>query len=274
MPHQFLAMVVAEVRKVFTRGSGLAALVVALLVPLGTVAVVFGVRNSGFEFNQTDVSELLKPSVVDIAGWALKVRNFFVLPLCLLLAAASSVAGEYGARTLRELAVRPIPRWSILAAKLLALFTLSLATLVLTLLPALALGFAMFGLPEAGGVVSADAPGLADVLLGYLATLASDMGLYALAMLASLFVGSVGGVIVSMTLLLLADFVVGVALKAAGTFGVEAAATLVPWTLGNALACWEGYANGWNAAQFGALGAFTVAASAIAVVRFNRMDVP
>lgn len=274
MPHQFLSMVVAEVRKVFTRGSGLAALAVALLVPLGTVAVVFGVRSSGFELNNTDVAELLKPSVVDIAGWSLKVRNFFVLPLCLLLAAASSVAGEYGARTLRELAVRPVPRWSILAAKLLALFTLSLATLVLTLLPALALGFTLFGLPDPGGASPADAPGLADVVLGYLATLASDMGLYAIAMLVSLLVGSVGGVIVSMTLLLLADTVLGVALKAAGTFGVEAAASLVPWTLGNALGCWEGYASEWNPSQFGALAIFTVVASAIGVVRFDRMDVP
>lgn len=271
MPRQFIPMVIAEVRKVFTRGSGLAALATALLVGLLSVAAMWMVRSwgeGGPSLNGMPVNELVQLDGVTCAGWALRARNFFVLPLFLLLATASSVAGEYGARTLRELIVRPVPRWSVLAAKVLSQSALSMATLVLTLLPSLGLGLILFGLPAGEGA------GWADVVGGYAASFLSDLGLCAIAVLVSLLVGSVGGVVVAIVLLLLGDLALRAGLSAAGMFGIEEAAALAPWTLGNALSCWEGYQDGWNVAQFGALGAFTVAAFALATVRFQRMDVP
>ena len=46
MPPHFLAMVVAELRAVFARGSGLGAVVVSLVIGVGTVAVMFWVHGN------------------------------------------------------------------------------------------------------------------------------------------------------------------------------------------------------------------------------------
>lgn len=275
MPRQLPAMVVAEVRKVFTRGSAMAALVVALVVGLGAVLVMWkieGMTEGGPSVNGTPVSQMVSASGIDVAGGALWARNFFVLPLFLLLAGASAVGGELGDRTLRELVVRPVPRWSVLVAKLLALALLSATTLVLTLVPSLALGTALFGLAPADAGI--DTPTVTALLGGYAASFLSDIGLLTIVSAVSLVVPSVGGTVVAVALVLLVDLAIRGLLSLLSTFGVAEAAQLQPWTLGNALACWEGWKDGWDVAQFGALGAFVVVAVAFAVARFHRMDVP
>jgi ABC-2 type transport system permease protein len=268
-------MVLAEMRKVFTRGSGIATLIIALVVGLGAVFVYWEISRAGEggpSLNGTPLSQVVKASGIDASGAALTARNFFVLPLFLLLASASSVGGEFSDRTLRELVVRPVSRWSVLAAKILALSSLSLLSLVLTLVPSLALGTAVFGLHPADA--GADAATVTALLGGYGASFLSDLGLLVIATAASLVLPSVGGTVVAVVLVLMLDKMVGWLLKLLGMMGVESAATLVPWTLGNALGCWEGWKDGWNPAQFGALAAFVAASSAFAVARFHRMDVP
>ncbi|HND33873.1 MAG TPA: ABC transporter permease subunit, partial [Myxococcota bacterium] len=149
IPAHFPMMVVAELRKTFSKGSGIAALIVALLVGILTAAAVYQVQHmEGASINGTSVSELVTVDAVQIAGYALRVRNFFVLPMFLVLGMAGSVAGELSDRTLRELLVRPVSRASVLFAKLTASGILSLITLTLTLLPAFALGALLFGLPK------------------------------------------------------------------------------------------------------------------------------
>ncbi|MFZ5478254.1 MAG: ABC transporter permease subunit [Myxococcota bacterium] len=272
-PKHFLLMVGAETRKVFTRGSGIAALIVAVLAGLAVAGGVKGIQDwgvaQGANINGMSAADLLQASGPAIAGWSLATRNFFVLPLFLLLSAAGAVAGEHRDRTLRELIVRPVPRWSVLAAKLAALSLLSIASLALTLGPSLGLGVALWGATPLPGQ-----PGMGDVALGYAASFLSDVGLLAIAMLLSLFVGSVGGVVVTMTLLLMADLALRGVLALAAQFGVEAAATLQPWTLGNALGCWEGFEGGWEPARFVALAALLVVSCGLGVARFARMDVP
>lgn len=275
MPRQFGAMVVAEIRKVFSRGSAIAAVALAAVIGFLAVLVLWRLQNmgeGGFSLNGTPVGELVKGSGIDVSGWALQARNFFVLPLLLLLAGASATGGELGDRTLRELVVRPVPRWSVLAAKLLALTLLSAVTLIVTLVPSLALGTALFGLTLENGPV--DAPTLGALLGGYGASLLSDVGLLCIVTAVSLFVPSVGGTVVAMALVLLADKALGGLLWLLGMVGMEGAATLEPWTLGNALGAWEGWSEGWEPARFGALSVFIVASCAVAVVRFRRMDVP
>ncbi len=271
IPRQFPRMVVAETRKVFTSGSAIAAITIAVLVAIGAV---FGVWQWGHMRDSFSASVNGQETVSNftssgeyVAGWALWARNFFLLPLFLLLATAGSVAGELGERTLRELVVRPVPRWSILAAKMLALCALSVATLVVTLVLSLGLGSAFFGLDAAGGSLS-------SLLLGYAASFLSDVGLISLTMLASMLVSSVGGVVVAMLLLLILDFGLGLLLKLLGAVGVEQAALVVPYTLGNALGAWNGFEKGWDPVQFGALGVYVVVSAVFAVARFHRMDVP
>ncbi len=274
MPRQFPAMIAAEIRKVFTRGSALAALIVALVVGLGAVAVLWkvqGMAEGGPSVNGTPVSQIVNASGIDAAGGALWARNFFVLPLFLLLAGASAVGGELGDRTLRELVVRPVPRWSVLAAKLVALSLLSAVSLVLTLVPSLGLGTLIFGLSAEGAV---DGPTVGALLGGYAASFLSDVGLLAIVSAVSLVVPSVGGTVVAVALVLLVDLAIRGLLSLLGMLGVEGAAKVEPWTLGNALACWEGWKDGWDLAQFGALAAFVAGSLAFAIARFHRMDVP
>ena len=274
MPRNFPAMVAAEIRKVFTRGSAIAALVVALVVGFGAVLVswrVAGMGEGGMSLNGTPVSQLVRTSGIDIAGGALWARNFFVLPLFLLLAGASATGGELADRTLRELVVRPVSRWSVVTAKFLALALLSAASLVLTLVPSLALGAALFGLSPSDAPI--DGPSLGALLGGYGASFLSDLGLLSIAMAVSFVVPSVGGTVVAVALLLLTDAALRGLLSFLGFVGVTGAAALKPYLLGTALACWEGWKDGWELAPFGALAAFITLAYGFMVARFARMDV-
>ena len=276
MPRHFHRMVLAELRKVFTRGSGYAALAIALFVGLAAVFGYWNISRMGegdLSVNGTPLSQIVTASGVEVSGWALWARNFFVLPLFLLLAAASSLGGELGDRTLRELVVRPVSRWSVLAAKLAALSTLSAATLLLTLLPSLGLGTALFGLQ--GPAAGAGAPEVSSLLMGYAASFLSDVGLLSIAMASSLVMPSVGGTLVAVVLLLMIDKGAGLLLKLLEMVGVTQAAQFVPFTLGHALACWEGWKGGeWEPTSFIGLGVLISACFTIAMVRFQRMDVP
>jgi hypothetical protein len=260
-------MIAAETRTVFSRPSARAALALALLVGFTAIGATGALRDLAAS-NAAGPEALANLSGVGAGGWALQARNFFVLPLLLVLSAAASVAGELSDHTMRELAGRPVPRWSILLVKLASLACLSALTLVLTALPALGLGVAMFG------AAAEAAPGLLDVVGGYLATFLSDVGLLLLAMLLSLFVRSVGGVVVTLTLLLLADLGLRGLLALASSFGAREADALRPWTLGNALGCWEGWSGGYDPQRFLALAVFSVVAAAASVARFRSMDVP
>lgn len=276
MPRHFPAMILAEIRKVFTRGSGIAALVIALMVGLGAVAgyawIHSGSGEDGMSVNGTPISQVFPASGLTVAGAALWARNFFVLPLFLLLASASTVGGELSDRTLREIVVRPVPRWSVLTSKLIALATLAAATLLVTLLPSLGLGIARFGLTLE--VPPPDAATLVDLLGAYGASFLSDIVLSALAMAMSLVVPSVGGSVVAVALLLMADKAVYYLLKALSFFGLKEADAALPWTLNNAMDAWKGWEADWNPAQFGALAIFLAIFLGFSMVRFQRMDVP
>jgi ABC-type transport system involved in multi-copper enzyme maturation permease subunit len=277
MPRQFFAMVRVEMLKVYTRGSGIGALFVALAVPLLAVFVLhslMGMQDSA-QFNGQPLRGFLQFDVVSVGGKALYARNFFVLPLLLFLATAASVAGENADRTLRELMVRPVPRWSILAAKMIALWTLSAATLALTFAGAVGLGWAVFGGPAIDQSVAEGSESLARLVMGYAASFVSDMALIALGMALSSFVRSVGGVVASLILVLLVDKVVWLILKGLGfVLQEEWPKTAVKWTLSGAMGCWENWESTFEPGQFVAVVVIGAVATAIAVVRFARTDVP
>ncbi len=268
----FLAMVRAEARAIYGRGSARMAVVVALLCGL-VVALAMqwlfsraGMGDVDAQINGNPISQMVEFSAGAVGGWALRLRNFFVLPLVLLLATAGSVAGELGDQTLREALVRPVPRWSVLAAKFVVLASLALLTQVLTLAPALSAGMAFFG---AEGPTAVD-----DVLLGYAASWLSDLGLIAIGMLVSTFVRSVGAVVVGTMLVLMADMGIRAVLQGMiwmGATGAEAIQRAMP---GNALACWEGFTGDWDPAAF--VGMVVILGLALAATgwRFSRLDVP
>ena len=271
IPAHLPTMIAAEIRAIFGRASGMAVLAVSLVV--GVVAsgsLLYlqsrtGSPDAVAQFNGVPITSMMDFSAQSAAAWGLKARNFFVLPVLLLLAAASTLAGELGDRTLREVLVRPVPRWSVLAAKLAALVLLSLASHLLT-----------FALAFGGGLLlGTESPTpLSAVGLGYLASWGSDLGVLLIGFAASVFVQSVGGVVVGVLLFLMADTFVRMALWGLDKLGIAWAATAGQFMPGNALACWEGFQEGWLLAQFAGLAVLVVVAGFVAVARFQRMDVP
>lgn len=276
MPPHFLAMVVAELRAVFARGSGLGAVVVSLIIGVGAAAVMYWVHaNMGdAQINNSSMGDFVQFSGANCAGWALAARNFLILPLLLLLATGSSLAGELSDSTLREVLVRPVPRWSVMLAKLLALMVLSATTLLATLAPSLVGGAAMFGM---------DGPTV-DLLLGYAATLGTDLGIISFGLLASTVVRSVGGVVVSVILLLIFDGgarlllwgrekVISLLQTSTGTEVEEVAVHYSQFLPGAALDCWKGWSDGWAWEPFAGLGVLVVLCLGVTLWRFSRMDV-
>jgi len=256
----------AELRLVFGSVSGRLALAVAAVVGLvavaATQAVVRGVAEAEDGSLVQAISEV---SAIEVAGWALVGRNFFVLPLVLLLAAGRAQAGELGRHTLREALLRPVGRSDLLLAKLSALAALSASTLAVTASLSLGLGMVLF------------APGtrpVSEVLLGYLASGASDLGLLCLGLLVGCFVRSAGTVVVGTVLALVADAALRAALTLMGVVGVEGAGELAGLLPGAALACWEGWESGWEPGRFVGLAPLVGVSLGAALWRFERMDIP
>lgn len=283
MPRQFFRMVAVEALKVFSRGSGVGALIVAVLVGALSALAMYALMGmqEGVQLNGQGLGGLMQFDVVGVGAKALWARNFMVLPLLLFLATGASMAGEHADRTLRELVVRPVPRWSILAAKFTALSGLSAATLVATFGTALVLGWPLVGAPAIDQSVAEGAESLSRLALGYAASFVSDLCLIALGLALSTFVRSVGGVVVSLMLVLLADRAIWTGLNGIGmvqrlTEGAPApwVDELLKWTLVGAQACWEGWESAFEPGQFVAVTVYTVLAALIAVLRFSRSDVP
>jgi ABC-type transport system involved in multi-copper enzyme maturation permease subunit len=266
MPKHILQMIRVEMQAVFGRSSGRAALVLAALVPIVVAIGLAWFQNKTVDarFNGMAVSELADLSMRGCGGYALMLRNMVVLPLLLVLATAASVAGERRDNTLREVLVRPIPRWSVVLSKAAALWTLSGASLVITAVFSIGLGAGLFDTTES----------ISDLGQGYLACLLTDLGLIGLAMLAASLVRSVGGVVVILILLMMVDIAGRGVLTLAGNFGMEDAAAIAAFFPGAALDAWEGWKDGFQLDPFIGLGVLILGSLGLTCVRFQRMDVP
>ena len=264
IPRHFPRMVAAELRVVFGRASGRLALAVALIVGVLAVALMYAGHEYGGNVQQNGAPVVFSYSATDCASWALRGRNFFVLPLVLILCGASALGGELGDHTARELLVRPVSRASVVLAKLSALAVLSLATLVVTFLPALAGGGLFFGFtPDQ----------LPPLLLGYLASWGRDLGLLSLAFLCSTFFTNVGTSVVMVALFLMADLGARLALKLAGMMGLASAESIAQFLPGAALDAWEHWDSGWEWQPLVALLVLTVLAIVATIARVDRLDV-
>ena len=273
MTAHLLRMVGAEIRKVFSRGTAVLALVVSLTIPMLVVGVMWQLRDGGPSVNGQSVSTFITYSAVEVASWSLNVRNFLVLPLFLGLATAMSVAGELNDRTLREVLVRPVSRESVLVVRIAALSALSACSLVVTSVVAIGLGLVIWGAPTPP-LVPADYPGLPAVLGGYAVSFLCDVAVILLVTLVALLIRSIGLTLVALVLGWGVDFLFRKLLGLMVTVGVGSASAVLPWTFGNALNCWEGWRDGFEWQRFVALAAVTAVSAALSVARFRRIDVP
>ena len=260
----FPGMVRAELHKVLSRASGRAGLAVAALVAIGAALALW--KASGMteaSINGQLMADIVAPEAGRALRWALAARNFFVLPLILLMVTAQLLAGELADRTLRALLVRPVARSAVLAAKACAAAIYSALTLLITGAVAAAAGVLLFRTEEP----------LGPVLLGYAASFLSDLGLIAIGLMLSVLMRSVVGVVVGTALFLMGDAAIRGALKLAGALGAEGASRLEVFLPGSALAAWQGYDGGWEPQAFIGLALLIFGCAALSWLRFERADV-
>jgi ABC-type transport system involved in multi-copper enzyme maturation permease subunit len=262
-------MLRAELASLFSRPVALGALVIAVIVgALTLLFLVWAGNQGGMQLNGQSAASMVDQTPAGALGYALRVRNFFVLPILLVLATAGMISTELSDNTLRETLVRPVPRWSVLLARLSALNALAAATLALTWIVAFVGGVALYGSPGDIG----------QVTLGYLASWASDLGLICVAMAVSVFLRSAGGVVVAVILGLMLDLALRTGARAVGMISQmvrqsAGAPEEEPLLLGNALACWEGWKDGFAPEPFAGLAFLIAVCLAITFWRFERLQV-
>ena len=260
-----IALVRAELRKIITRTSGRAGLVVSGLVGLASVLALHQAsRVEGASVNAQPLHQMVDFDAVTALAWSLSGRNFFVLPLILLMVSAQLLAGEWAERTLRASLVRPISRARILAAKYAALGLYSALTVAVTVGIAAGGAGALFGFDESPG----------PLLAGFAASWLCDLGLIALGLALSVLLRSVVGVVVGAALFLMGDMALRALLRLMDVLGVLSADQLIPFFPGNALDAWSGYQGDWSPEAFVGLAVLIAASLTVALAALQRADVP
>ena len=161
----FAAVFSVEMRVMLSRFSAKAMLILSLLagiaVPLLVVALHSNIDGSNIMVQSqgqpvqgsqitTFFQNAIGNNVAACMGRVLQARNFFLIPLLILLAAATSFAGERGSNELRESLCQPISRSKLLVGKSLALLSLCGISLLVTYVPSLIIGFGYY--EESGAV--------------------------------------------------------------------------------------------------------------------------
>jgi ABC-type transport system involved in multi-copper enzyme maturation permease subunit len=264
----------AESRKLLSRLSARAGLLVAAGLGLAVPGLLIWLANSDMMINGTPMADQLDASATMGLSWALSLRNFFVLRVFLIMLGALSLAGELQARTLREDLIRPVPRWAILVAKWGALSLWSAMGLALTWVVATVVGLLAFGV--------GDSAEWGQLAAGFAATWLTDVGFAALVLCAAAAFRSVSGTIVGVFLFFVVDTVIGFALTflafIAGVADLPEAADTVlvlrPWLPNAAFGAWKGFGEeGWIWQSFASLGLITVLVSVVTERLFARTDV-
>lgn len=222
-----------------------------------------------------------EPKVPEALVFTLQLRNFYFAQAWLLVLGAVSLAGEYRSRTLREDLARAVPRWGVLAAKVVALTTFSATTLIAqsllcTAIAATRLSFGggaewgpwFAGL--AGTVVTDTSFVIAVLLFALLARRVANTLIVAL-----LFVGMESAFANGLWIISGLDPSMLDAIAPGVPLGPMAGAVwpYLPsavWGIGTTLAI----QNPVDAVSWIALFGWTALLGAIAVVRFERLDVP
>jgi len=262
-------IVAAEWRKLLSRGSARLGVVLSIAIPLVTVILLHGVetwQNQNLGSQQGAMSVGIHVDAAASLGWALKARNFFILPLILIWISAQTLGGEVKDGTLRPVLLRPVSRLRVLAGRALALAGYAGLTLALTAVVAAVLGVPVLGLDSDGD--------LGRVLLAYVAGWGSDVALIGLGLAVSCFVPATAGTVVVTALVLLIDGLARAGLGGAAMFGASGTDAIARFLPGSALAAWEGFASAWDPVAFAGLALWTVAAYGLAAWRFQRMDIP
>ncbi len=269
----------AELLKLLSRIPARLGLVIATALAVTAPTMLWWLGSSEMVVNGSLMSDSLSLDAATGTLWTLKVRNFYVMRVFILVLAALSFAGELKARTLREDLLRPVPRAAVLVAKWAALSTWVAATVLISWGVSFAAGAVLLGLDG----------GWSPSVQAHLATVAADLGFAALALSVAVFARSVAGTIAGVFLFLVLDTMLGWFLWFAGMMRdsmppemMELPAPVnwllasTPWLPSSAFAVWFELANevdpSWQA--WASLSLITVLSLGLAERWFARMDVP
>lgn len=269
----------AETSKLFSRLTARVGLVLVAVAALLAVLFLRWIDESGLEYSVGGAVSTLGDTY-DYDGAtgplaALVPRNvFFVGRMVLVALVALSAAGEYRGRTLREDALRPVPRWAVPVAKWVALCAWSAASLLVALLFSAGLSVPLFG---AGG-------SWLHIAIAYGGTFIGDCALAAIVLLAAFALRSVVATIVTGFLFWMVNTLPMWGLwalqKVIAAFGaveyVKQVRGLRVWLPGSALDTWvEYWLDGvWAWQSFLVLGLMLVLGLVGSALVFRRIDVP
>lgn len=273
MPMLLARLWIAEVMKLLSRPLARVGWVVLGGLGLAVVLVVNVVGGAALEVNGQPTS--LAASPADGVLFALVVRNFYVSQVLVLVLAATSMAGEYQLRTLREDLLRPVPRWVVLMAKWAALVTWSSAALVIQWVVTVVAAFLF---------LSAESDTLwSDVFGGYVIAVASDASFAAAALMVAVLTRSLTSTIAATFLFLVFEgglwAVLWIGQSLRGTeipSWLEAILDALPFLPSSAwsLATQVGTGNVPPTASIVSLVLITVVSLVVAERVFDRVDVP
>jgi ABC-type transport system involved in multi-copper enzyme maturation permease subunit len=275
--HHFFDIWRSETQKLFSRTSAKVGLVFAALLAVVGPFMMWVAVGAQISMNNSDVSAGIEQSGAMGLMWTLWVRNnTWIMRAFLLVLVALSFAGEYGARTIREDLVRPVPRWTVPVSKWLAVGVWSVVSLCVTFAFGGLLSVIVFGFDGDWG----------QLLLGYGASILADLGFTSLALFIAVASRSVAGTVAGVFAYVILDWVVGLALRLvsaiSGVFPMELgsvlekAITLQPFLPSSAFSVWEGFYESmdWEWRSFASLAVITVVCMVLSERVFDRLDVP
>lgn len=264
----------AETKKLFSRTSTRAGIVLAIAMGLCVPLVIRALSQMAGQVNGQDIASLWDPHTVDGIRWTLTIRNFFIFRGFILLLAALSFASELQASTLREDLLRPVSRTSVLLAKWGAIGVFIVLSLLLCLVLSGGLSFLLLG---GGGDWKA-------VLSAYFITAITDMSFAAVAILIGIWSRSVSGTIMGMFLFMILDTGVGWFLEFLSWMApqmempaiISMALSAKPWLPSAAFELWRTLpeAETWPLESMTTLACLTLVSLALANRVFSKLDIP
>lgn len=270
---------VAEINKLLSRTSARLGLFASGLLSILGAFVLAWMAGSEVEVNGLGATDVLGNHYgpYGAAVWGLAARQFTLVHYgALIVCATASVAGEFGAKTLREDLLRPVARWEVLIAKWLSLCAWSALALFLTVIGSQLTVLVSIG-PQS-------AP-WSDLVQLYALVYASDCCLAALVVLCGVMTRSVALSVGAMMAFVACNFIVWAGIKAlrpvlSFVLGLPDWVTqlleLEPYLPSAALAAWltPMFSNDVLWQNVVALMAYTVGGLVVAVLWFERSDVP
>lgn len=273
-PDRLVWVVVAEIAKLLSRLSARGGLLVLVLLGIAGPLALGWLASSGMVVNGAYIADSIDKDAATGLAWALELRNFFLLRTMLVVLAATSLAGELSARTVREDLLRPVPRWAVLFGKWFALVVWIGLGLTLQWLTAATMGLVAHG----------TAGSLGESLVVYAAAGATDAVFAALVLAIAALTRNVAGTVAGTMLVYLFSVLAGTLIyiltQIPASFdpnGIfDALEALYPWLPSTALIVWrQAYFSTdlvWQ--SWASLLLLGLGAALLGGWRFQRMEVP